>query len=626
MTPPIPCLDPTELCYEPDCVKAPRNLDLWLPFDETSGTTAQNVLSMFGAPNGTQVNGPTPVPGKVAGALSFDGSNDHVVVPTHPAVDVTTGDFTIDAWIRVPAAGWTGVATIVDKRNLVGGATTGYSLFLFKNSSGAIQLGLQLADGTFANYLSGPLPIVAGQWHFVAVSVRRGGSSVFVLDATSYPFSHAHPLSLSNSSAVYVGQSSPALGGGSHFRGDIDELEIFRRALGLGELHTLWRASYKGKCKEGCSLPPRVKLCHDQNSVAATGWVANGTTVPRTYTCWFQGLPAGSGGTVGGPTVFTVNPTVVVSVPPMTRKSFSVTIAKPLDMTKLGQVGGFLMMVESSSGDTFTCHSAVVDVWNYLCPHSWDPNQGGITLRVGTPNPLDPIRLTNSTNSVVSFPYRLVPVNDDRLEDTSVVSLNGLPPGSYPTGTAVIPPLGTVDIDITAEFVEYDGLGTYTVQFEADMDGDTLPDFLCGQVLNSYVGNGGPAVYIGVAAPTTVGTPRLAINRYPTIGDAGFQILANGLVPNGISALALAPALANPPLSLVLFGGQPNSILYCDPGSMQTVPLASGSSGTVALPVPLPNNPALIGATSYWQVFDVDVGLPYALPLGNSNAMSITIR
>ena len=43
-----------------------------VPLDETSGTTAADIAGF--PTNGTYVNGPVPVPGGVAGALSFDGT------------------------------------------------------------------------------------------------------------------------------------------------------------------------------------------------------------------------------------------------------------------------------------------------------------------------------------------------------------------------------------------------------------------------------------------------------------------------------------------------------------------------------------------------------------------------
>ena len=61
------------------CVAPPPNMAAWWPLDELAGPTAVDIAGF--PTNGTHVNGPTPAPGMVAGALSFDGANDYVNVP-----------------------------------------------------------------------------------------------------------------------------------------------------------------------------------------------------------------------------------------------------------------------------------------------------------------------------------------------------------------------------------------------------------------------------------------------------------------------------------------------------------------------------------------------------------------
>ena len=615
-----PCTDPDELCFEPACVKAPRQLDLWLPFDETSGVIANNVLSMAGAPDGAHANGPTPVPGKVSGALSFDGVDDRVVVPHYPAADVGTGDFTIDAWIRVPATLAGGVHTMVDKRTLASSQYTGYSFYLYRNSSGAMHLGVQLADGGYANYTSPVLPIVGGQWHFAAVRVSRNATSHFVLDGTSYPFTPGHPGSLANPAPVSIGGSAIA----AAYLGEIDELEFFGRALGLDELDSIRLADSEGKCKEACFLPPQLAFCFNQATVTATAWVCNATQSPQSYTAWFQGLATGPGCTIPGPTNFTPGSPINVGVVlPGQCKSFTVTIARPVGMTAVNLAGCYQMMVESTSGETFSCHGAVRDRRD-LCSVAIGWDMTATTLRPHRPARLGPVRVTNTTTAPIALSYRFVAMNDDMLVDDTVLSLDGQAPGVQPTGNTTLPPGGYVDLNVSAEFVVADGLGTYIVQLEADTDGDGVPDFLGGRVLTQDLAGSLPT-YTGVAAPTTAGTPVLSTSGPALIGST-FSVIADGLVPNGFAFLSLSTSLATPPFPLSLIGGQPTSMLYLDPASLLTFAVAVDGTGRATVPLSVPNNSALAGAVLHWQVFDFDPALPYALPLGNSNAMSVTIE
>ena len=52
--------------------------------------------------------------------------------------------------------------------------------------------------------------------------------------------------SVPNTEELFIGRDAA---GGSFFAGAIDELEIFRRALGLSELASIFNADVSGKCR-----------------------------------------------------------------------------------------------------------------------------------------------------------------------------------------------------------------------------------------------------------------------------------------------------------------------------------------------------------------------------------------
>ena len=246
---------------QPPCVQPPSGMVAWWPLDETSGTTAADIA---GFPNnGTHVNGPTPVSGKVAGALRFDGVNDHVRVPDHAELNVGTGNFTLDAWVRT---GSSGLIVLVDKRS--GPTPQGYSLFLVNG-----RLGFQMANGVGSsgcaatptpgracvNYVAPPTsPNVAdGQWHHVAAVVDRANATSGVrLYVDGVQVFAGSPLTgnLDNTSDLYLGMRTPAQNGGGFLPGDLDEVELIRRALTQQEIQAIFNAGSAGKCK--CVQPP----------------------------------------------------------------------------------------------------------------------------------------------------------------------------------------------------------------------------------------------------------------------------------------------------------------------------------------------------------------------------------
>jgi len=246
---------------QPSCVQPPSGMVAWWPLDETSGTTAADIA---GFPNnGTHVNGPTPVSGKVAGALRFDGVNDHVRVPDHAELNVGTGNFTLDAWVRT---GSSGLIVLVDKRS--GPTPQGYSLFLVNG-----RLGFQMANGVGSsvcaatptpgracvNYVAPPTsPNVAdGQWHHVAAVVDRANATSGVrLYVDGVQVFAGSPLTgnLDNTSDLYLGMRTPAQNGGGFLPGDLDEVELIKRALTQQEIQAIFNAGSAGKCK--CVQPP----------------------------------------------------------------------------------------------------------------------------------------------------------------------------------------------------------------------------------------------------------------------------------------------------------------------------------------------------------------------------------
>lgn len=233
------------------CVNPPADMVAWWPFDEPSGPNAQDINGFNNL--GTHLNGPTPTTGKVAGALCFDGVNDYVEVADHPEINFL-GDcsndaaeaFTIDAWVRTTQS--SGLAVILDKRS---SGPVGYHLFLFNG-----RLGFQMAiPGSFTNFVapaSGAqfVNVANGSWNLVTVTATRcrgGQGRLYVNGNLVLSFV---PLvgGLNNPAKLNIGRRDPALGPSS-FKGCIDELEIFKRALGQAEVQAIFNAGAFGKCK-----------------------------------------------------------------------------------------------------------------------------------------------------------------------------------------------------------------------------------------------------------------------------------------------------------------------------------------------------------------------------------------
>jgi len=120
-------------------VSAHPNIVLWLPFDEGSGCTA-NDLSQYNNDGILKPDCPTNSP--TWGSLTFDGVDDYVEVPDSSSLDLTN-KVTIEAWINPQSYPF--YPGIVCKGN-VGNYGESYCLFL---EDGTGRLGFLLnSDGT----------------------------------------------------------------------------------------------------------------------------------------------------------------------------------------------------------------------------------------------------------------------------------------------------------------------------------------------------------------------------------------------------------------------------------------------------------------------------------------------
>jgi hypothetical protein len=282
------------------CVATPSGLLNWWTFDETSGTTAQDIRGVT-KNIGTHMNGPTPVTGIVGGALSFDGVKNFVEVANSPEVNFSGScplvsdpppdaePLTIDVWVKTNLAAnelgpKSGTLPILDKR-VTPGNPRGYHLFL---SNG--RLGVQINGTNFIAPVTST-NVADNLWHLVAVTLNtcaeRGGQ--LYVDGNPV-MATPGTEGLANTAKLFIGQRDPAFGA-NFFKGALDELEIFKRSLSDDEVRTLFEARNGGKCfRQAC---PAITI--DPSTLLNQKWevgvdyppfqlTATGGTGPYTFT------------------------------------------------------------------------------------------------------------------------------------------------------------------------------------------------------------------------------------------------------------------------------------------------------------------------------------------------------
>jgi hypothetical protein len=474
-----PVMELNDTCFRTKpCTPKPAGMTLWLPFDEAVPAVAANTMNV--AHPGTHVNGPAINAGNfVSNSLNFDGINDYVNVSTaiaYPGIEPATGSFTIDAWVRKTSVDST-VQVMVDHRREVGGPVLGYSYFLGAGNTQALQLADGIGAG-FTNYAGSPATAVPGDgnWHHVAVVATRGGlapTAQFYLDGVAVgPAINiaGRPGSLNTpvGTPFRVGSRSSSVSG--LFRGGIDEVEFFRRALPPADIANLFNAGASGKCKNEAKAPV-VNFClPSDTSVSVTALVSNFTATTATYTCTFSPLPVGAGCSVAGPTSILPS-TATVTVAPGTTAPVTVTMLRPAGLTYAGATSCFqFQATNTSSGETVSALGKLVDArylcWPICCPLPIGVGPSG--TNIGT-------AITNSSPTARSFPLRIRVIGPDMEPDLgdAIISLNGLPPGEpFIRSSAVLAPGDSEDITVNVQFDSPDDASVSSIIIEADVDGD----------------------------------------------------------------------------------------------------------------------------------------------------------
>ncbi|HEY7705952.1 MAG TPA: LamG-like jellyroll fold domain-containing protein [Gaiellaceae bacterium] len=200
----------------------PPSLVAAYPFAETSGTTTADVT---GNGNTGTLSGPTrTAAGRHGAALTFDGTNDWVTVADAPELDLTTG-LTLETWVRPTQGG--GWRTLLLKEN---GSTLAYGLY--SSASGGTPMAIVYTGGS-QQKLSGPSALPVNTWTHLAATYDGTQLRLYVNGVQRAI--KAVTGSIPNASGVL------RMGGNNvwrseWFRGDLDEVRVYNRALSQAEI------------------------------------------------------------------------------------------------------------------------------------------------------------------------------------------------------------------------------------------------------------------------------------------------------------------------------------------------------------------------------------------------------
>lgn len=223
----------------------PVTSTIWLPFDDSAGTTARDAL---GRPLGTLTGFATPdwVPGRLGGALRFfgDGNADSVVLTGNKGVTGTSAR-TISFWLNADADQGGARATMVSW-GANNSTTAGIRFDIDLNQTNGYRLRAEF-NSSGLNFTTAARSDLRGAgWVHCAVVMPQGATVSQVLGyldgelatATVEP-SGSGGVAINTSSANDVTIGNWATDDARPFRGILDDVRIHTRALSATEIAAL---------------------------------------------------------------------------------------------------------------------------------------------------------------------------------------------------------------------------------------------------------------------------------------------------------------------------------------------------------------------------------------------------
>src|SRR5437016_9411593 len=229
------------------CCNPPTGLVSWWPGEG-------NANDIVGSNNGKLVNGASFGPGVVGQAFSFNGTNQYVDLGNSSSLQVSHGNFTVDAWVAFNTT--SGDMSILDKMSGTGSNQDGWRLlkqsdnkFWFCFGGGSLGNGCGGGPPTIVTSMT---TVSTGVWYNI-VAVKALSTISIYMDGNLEGTAALGPFIDTNSTNLIIG-ATHTQGLIAFLNGLVDEPEVYNRALTASEIQTIFHAGSFGKCH--CVSPP----------------------------------------------------------------------------------------------------------------------------------------------------------------------------------------------------------------------------------------------------------------------------------------------------------------------------------------------------------------------------------
>jgi glucose/arabinose dehydrogenase len=195
-------------------------------FNEASGTTANDASGSGNTGTMSGVGVTRTAAGKYGGALSFNGSSGNVTVPSSASLNFSSS-YTLEAWVNPTALN--AYQTVLIKE------VTGGCGYWLQTTGNRIASGF--SNGGCREFVSTTPTVPLNQWsHLAAVFNDTANTYTLYLNGTAILTAAQTVAPVPNTQALVFGQSACSSCGNERWRGLIDDIRIYNRALSATEI------------------------------------------------------------------------------------------------------------------------------------------------------------------------------------------------------------------------------------------------------------------------------------------------------------------------------------------------------------------------------------------------------
>jgi len=195
-----------------------------------------NALDSVAANDGLWTGNTTYVPGRIGSAFQFDGLS-YVSIPSVPAYQFGTGDFSVSLWVKFDALQGNFDGFLHKDNYGIGGAPTGW---LFNVANGLGGVGMEVRNGPggqVANARESSTSFILNTWYNF-IGVRQGNSVALYIDGQlAATATSASPINVNNNVNLDIG--ALGIGDRQYFNGAVDEVQLYNHALSGSEIEAI---------------------------------------------------------------------------------------------------------------------------------------------------------------------------------------------------------------------------------------------------------------------------------------------------------------------------------------------------------------------------------------------------